>query len=165
MAAHIFDPESISAARLHVRAAYTNPERLEAHLQSGVRLGLLAPVPTGGYHLTERGHAGVAHLIQTAYEAMSPLQPLPEPDMGRLVDLLYPLVSASLAAQSRQARPACAWRGVMIPARVRRSWCVLTNISATSMPIATTRGLRRGLPWASTHRPGTCSACFGAWGR
>ncbi len=98
MAAHIFEPEAITAARLHVRAAYTNPERLEAHLQSGVGLGLLAPEPSGGYRLTERGHAGVARLIQTAYAAMAPLQPLPEPEMGRLVDLLYRLVMSSLAA-------------------------------------------------------------------
>jgi hypothetical protein len=98
MAARIFEPEPISAARLHRRAAYTNPALLEERLAKGVQLGLLAPAGTGEYHLTHTGHAAVTQLIDAAYAAMGPLRPLPETDLSRLLALLRRLVEASLAA-------------------------------------------------------------------
>jgi len=98
MAAKIFEPDPISAARLHVRAAYTHPALLEARLAQGVQLGLLAPAGKGEYHLTNAGHAAVRQLIDTAYAAMAPLHPLPDADLERLLTLLRRLVEASLAA-------------------------------------------------------------------
>lgn len=98
MAARIFEPEPVSARMLHVRAAYTSPARLEANLGKGARLGLLEPGAAGEYRLTPAGQAGVEDLIQTAWDAMNRLQPLPEPDLLRLADLLQRLSDACLAA-------------------------------------------------------------------
>ncbi|MGC8781059.1 MAG: hypothetical protein ACP5UQ_09360, partial [Anaerolineae bacterium] len=98
MAARIFEPDPVSAARLNVRAAYTNPALLQARLEKGVQLGLLAPAGPAEYHLTNAGHAAVQHLIEAAYAAMAPLQPLPPADLDRLLALLWRLVEASLAA-------------------------------------------------------------------
>ncbi len=101
MAARIFEPYPVSAARLQVRAAYTAPASLEEDLATGVRLGLLEPageIDPGEYHLTERGHRGVRCLIGTAYAAMALLHPLPDPDIERLDALAFRLVEASLAA-------------------------------------------------------------------
>jgi len=98
MAARIFEPDPISAARLSVRAAYTNPALHQARLQQGVQLGLLTPAGPGEYHLTNAGHAAVQSLIAAAYAAMAPLQPLPPADLDRLLALLRRLVEASLAA-------------------------------------------------------------------
>ena len=98
MAAKIFEPDPVSAARLHVRAAYTNPALLEEGLAQGVQLGLLAPAGQGEYHLTNAGHAAVRQLIDAAYAAMAPLHPLPDADLERLLTLLRRLVEASLAA-------------------------------------------------------------------
>ena len=98
MAARIFEPDPVSAARLNVRAAYTNPALLQARLEKGVQLGLLAPAGPGEYHLTNAGHAAVQRLIEAAYAAMAPLQPLPAADLDRLLALLRRLVEASLAA-------------------------------------------------------------------
>lgn len=98
MAARIFEPDPISAARLSVRAAYTNPALHQARLEQGVQLGLLAPAGPGEYHLTNAGHAAVQSLIAAAYAAMAPLQPLPAADLERLLALLRRLVEASLAA-------------------------------------------------------------------
>ena len=98
MAARIFEPDPVSAARLGVRAAYTNPALLQARLEQGVELGLLTPTGPGEYHLTNAGHAAVQDLIAAAYAAMAPLQPLPAADLDRLLALLRRLVEASLAA-------------------------------------------------------------------
>jgi len=98
MAAKIFEPDPVSAARLSVRAAYTNPALQEERLAQGVTLGLLAPAGQGEYHLTNAGHAAVRKLIDTAYAAMAPRHPLPDVDLERLLDLLRRLVEASLAA-------------------------------------------------------------------
>jgi len=98
MAARIFEPDPVSAARLQRRSTYTSLSKLEDHLAKGVHLGLLAPVAPGEYRLTQAGHAAVRHLIDTAYAAMTPLHPLPEADLARLADLLHRLVQASLAA-------------------------------------------------------------------
>ncbi len=98
MAAKIFEPDPVSAARLSVRAAYTNPALQEERLAQGVTLGLLAPAGQGEYHLTNAGHDAVRQLIDAAYAAMAPLQPLPDADLARLLDLLRRLVEASLAA-------------------------------------------------------------------
>jgi DNA-binding MarR family transcriptional regulator len=96
MAAFIFEPEPISAQRLATRSAYTAPARLEAYLQTGVRLGLLEPMNGNGYRLTAAGRRGVQQLIDTAYAAMAPLRPVPEEQVVRLLALLYRLVQASL---------------------------------------------------------------------
>lgn len=98
MAARIFEPDPVSAARLGVRAAYTNPALLQARLEQGVQLGLLTPTGPGEYHLTNAGHAAVQGLIAAAYAAMASLQPLPAADLDRLLALLRRLVEASLAA-------------------------------------------------------------------
>jgi hypothetical protein len=99
MAAHIFEPLPVSVPRLRVRAVFTSPARLSQCLATGERLGLLSPAGTPGeFWLTEHGHAAVKRLIETAYHAMLPLEPLPEADLARLVELLYGLVMASLAA-------------------------------------------------------------------
>ncbi len=104
MAARIFEPDPVSAASLHVRAAYRSPDQLAAALAQGVRLGLLASDDAGQYRLTPAGHAGVRHLIEAAYAAMAPLQPLPEADLLHLAGLLRRLVEASLAAPEPPAR-------------------------------------------------------------
>ena len=101
MAARIFEPYPVSAARLQIRAAYAAPASFDDHLAKGVRLGLLEPAggtKGGEYHLTERGHRAIRQLIDTAYAAMIPLHPLPDADVERLDALLYRLVRASLAA-------------------------------------------------------------------
>lgn len=98
MAARIFEPDPVSATRLGVRAAYTNPALLQARLEQGVELGLLTPTGPGEYHLTNAGHAAVQDLIAAAYAAMTPLQPLPAADLDRLLALLRRLVEACLAA-------------------------------------------------------------------
>ncbi len=98
MAARIFEPDPVSAARLGVRAAYTSPALQEARLEQGVRLGLLTPIGKGEYHLTNAGHAAVQRLIEAAYTAMAPLQPLPPADLAALLALLRRRVEASLAA-------------------------------------------------------------------
>jgi hypothetical protein len=98
MAAHVFEPEPISASRLHVRSAYTAPRKLEAALEKGATLGLLKPCAPGEYQLTPTGRAGVQRLIDTARGVMGQLQPLPDEDLLRLAGLLQRLVEASLAA-------------------------------------------------------------------
>jgi hypothetical protein len=98
MAAKIFEPDPVSAARLHVRAAYTDPALQEERLGKGVRLGLLSHAGGGDYYLTNLGHAAVRQLIAAAYAAMTPLQPLPPAGLERLLALLRRLVEASLAA-------------------------------------------------------------------
>ncbi len=98
MAAHIFEPDPISAARLGKRSAYTSPSTLDGYLANGASRGLLRPIGPGEYRLTEDGVAGVQHLIQAAYAAMTPYRPLPEEDLERLAGLLYRLVQASLTA-------------------------------------------------------------------
>jgi len=97
MAAYLFEPDPVSARRLHVRSAYTAPARLEAYLAKGVHLGLLEPVGAGEYRLTEAGRTGVERLIETAYAAMASLRPLPQGDLRRLAGLLGRLVEANLA--------------------------------------------------------------------
>ena len=98
MAASIFEPDPVSAARLCVRAAYTNPELLEQRLQTGIRLGLLMPSGNAEYRLTVSGHDAVRRLIAAAYGAIRDLMPLAEPEMQVLLALLRRLVEASLAA-------------------------------------------------------------------
>ena len=98
MAARIFEPDPVSAERLHVRSAYTAPRTLEASLDKGRQHGLLELTGPGEYHLTEAGRAGVEHLIQTAWSAMSALQPLPQADLLRLAALLAQVDDACLAA-------------------------------------------------------------------
>ncbi len=104
MAARVFEPDPVSAASLHVRAAYLSPDQLAAALAQGARLGLLAPGDAGEYRLTAAGHAGVRRLIESAYAVMAPLRPLPEADLLRLAGLLRRLVEASLAAPEPPAR-------------------------------------------------------------
>ncbi len=96
-AAYLFEPEPVSARRLHMRSAYTAPARLEAYLVKGVHLGLLEPIGGGEYRLTEAGRAGVEHNIEAAYAAMASLRPLPESELKRLASLLGRLVEANLA--------------------------------------------------------------------
>ena len=67
-------------------------------MAQGVQLGLLAPAGQGEFHLTNAGHAAVRKLIDTAYAAMTPLHPLPDAELERLLDLLRRVVEASLAA-------------------------------------------------------------------
>jgi hypothetical protein len=98
MAAHIFEPDPVSAARLGRRSAYTASSALDAYLAKGERLGLLRPVGPGEYRLTDAGHVAVRGLINAAYAAMAPYRPLPEDDLERLAGLVYRLVQASLAA-------------------------------------------------------------------
>lgn len=98
MAAKIFEPEPVSAARLHVRAAYTNPDLLDRRLQSGVELGLLAPEGEGTYRLTQAGHEAVERLIAAAYGAVANLEPLPDAELDELLGLLRRLVYACLTA-------------------------------------------------------------------
>jgi hypothetical protein len=98
MAARIFEPEPISAARLNVRSAYTAPSKLAAALEKGAALGLLEERGPGEYGLTQAGRAGVQRLIDTAREVMSGLRPLPEDDLLRLAGLLQRIVEASLIA-------------------------------------------------------------------
>jgi hypothetical protein len=88
----------VSARNLGVRSAYTAPAKLEASLQKGTALGLLEPLGEGNYLLTAAGRAGVQQLIETAYAAMVPLQPLPHEDLLRLAQLLQKVVEAALAA-------------------------------------------------------------------
>ncbi len=98
MAAKIFEPDPVSVARLHARAAYTNPALLDERLRTGVKLGLLKAGRPGEYWLTTTGHATVRRLIAAAYGAMAHLQPLGDEEMQRLLELLRRLVEASLAA-------------------------------------------------------------------
>jgi DNA-binding MarR family transcriptional regulator len=98
MAARIFEPDPVSAPRLHLRAAYTSPARLQEYLIKGVDLGLLEPVGAGEYRLTERGHAAIRRLIETAYGAMASLRPMDDDAAQRLVALLYHMIQAILAA-------------------------------------------------------------------
>ncbi len=98
MAAKIFEPDPVSAARLNVRAAYTTPELLDQRLRTGVKLGLLKAERPGEYWLTAAGHATVRRLIAAAYGAMAHLQPVGDADMQRLLGLLRRLVEASLTA-------------------------------------------------------------------
>jgi hypothetical protein len=107
MAARIFEPYPVSAARLQVRAAYTAPACFDDDLAKGVHLGLLEPAggtKAGEYHLTEEGHRAIRRLIDTAYAAMIPLHPLPDADLERLDTLLYRLVRAGLAAPEPPAK-------------------------------------------------------------
>lgn len=106
MAARVFEPEPVSAQRLHVRSAYTSLARLEASLARGEHLGLLERADAGAApkgdgserRLTRAGRSGVQRLIEAAYAAMAPLRPLPEADLLRLAGLLQRLVEANLAA-------------------------------------------------------------------
>jgi hypothetical protein len=98
MAARIFEPEPVSAERLHVRSAYTAPAQLEASLAKGAGLGLLEPKGQGDYCLTAAGHAAVERLIRTARAAMAGLRPLAGDDLLRLASLLRRVVDASLDA-------------------------------------------------------------------
>ncbi len=98
MAAHIFEPYPVSVERLHVRSAYTSLARLAEHLEQGVSLGLLERAGGGEYWLSAKGHTAVRRLIEAAYAAMAPLQPLPEEELVCLADLLQRLVLASLYA-------------------------------------------------------------------
>jgi hypothetical protein len=98
MAAHIFEPEPVSAQRLQVRSAYTSLERLDEYLAQGATMGLLEPSARGEYRLSPAGHAAVKQLIKAAYDAMAPLRPLPVEDLDCLAGLLQRLVLASMAA-------------------------------------------------------------------
>jgi hypothetical protein len=104
MAARIFEPETVSTRRLHVRAAYTAPAKLEAALERGAALGLLEPVGAEEYRLTAAGRAGVERIIQTAYAVLAALRPLPEGELQRLAGLLQRVVEASLAAPEPPAK-------------------------------------------------------------
>ncbi len=98
MAAHVFEPDPVSAARLQRRSAYTSIMKLEQHLMQGVRLELLEPTGAGEYRLTADGRAGVKQLIDTAYAAMTPLHPIQDDQLERLVGFLQRIEEASLAA-------------------------------------------------------------------
>ncbi len=108
MAAKIFEPDPVSAARLHVRAAYTNPALQDERLAQGVKLGLLTPAGKGEYHLTNTGHAAVRQLIDAAYAAMAPLHPLLDADLAAPADA----AASACGSQPGSARAA----GEVVPA-------------------------------------------------
>jgi hypothetical protein len=98
MAARIFEPEPISVERLSRRSNYTSPALLESHLQRGLSLSLLETQDGKDYVLTPIGKAAVRTLIDTAYAAMTPLQPLAATELERFAALLSRLVESCLAA-------------------------------------------------------------------
>ncbi len=93
----VFEPDPISADRLHVRAVYTSPTVSEERLANAARLGSLAAVSAGEYRLTEAGHKAVQHVLRAADISMAALTPMPANDLERLAALLLRIVEASLA--------------------------------------------------------------------
>lgn len=97
-----FDPATVTAAKLHIRGAYT-AEALFAHrLQQAAQLGLVqeAEDQAGAYRLTSHGREAADMIIQAAYDCMRQLQPLPDEELEQLAGLLYRLVDACLKAPS-----------------------------------------------------------------
>ena len=156
MAAKIFEPDPVSAARLHVRAAYTNPALQEARLAKGVKLGLLTPAGKGEYHLTNTGHAAVRQLIDAAYAAMAPLHPL--------LDARYRAPAAAAASargsQSGSARAAGEVVSAHCPALRSRRPC---RDDAATRPVPERPGTPIGTMLISPH--GSRSASPGRSGR
>ncbi len=102
LAVYSFDPEPVSAEKLRKRGAYTAESLYARRLSEAAQLGLLEEVErqTGEYRLTPRGHEAAKSIIEAAYERMRELQPLPEPELQQLADLLYRVVDACLKAPS-----------------------------------------------------------------
>ncbi len=97
-----FDPATVTAAKLHIRGAYT-AEALFAHrLQQAAQLGLVqeAEDQAGAYRLTSHGREAADMIIQAAYDCMRQLQPLPDEELEQLAGLLYRLVDVCLKAPS-----------------------------------------------------------------
>ncbi len=100
LAALMFDPEPISAARLRVRNPYTSARRFEERLEKAAEQGFLAPLgrASGEFLLTAQGRRAADCTLDAAYTALATLQPLPPADLESLADILHRLVMASLDA-------------------------------------------------------------------
>lgn len=94
LAAPGFEPAPISAELLAVRGPYTSVSLNAERLAEAARLGMLRPVGSGEYFLTEAGRAAAKRIFQAAYDAMAVLQPLPSADLERLAGLLHRVVAA-----------------------------------------------------------------------
>lgn len=101
----MFDPESVSAAKLLVRVPFYAPHIYENRLKKLTEFGYLkasAPVADGGayprfeYNLTESGRMTIQWIIQAADVAMQALHPLSLEDLEHLAGLLQRTVLASL---------------------------------------------------------------------
>ncbi|GAP09271.1 hypothetical protein BECAL_00412 [Bellilinea caldifistulae] len=95
-----FDPEPVTAEKIHLRGAYTAVSLFSQRLREAAGLGLMEEVENaeGAYRLTPSGREAAAKIIQAAYECMSGLQPLPRSEMEQLAALLHRLVDACLKA-------------------------------------------------------------------
>ncbi len=95
--AQLMAPQAVSASRLSALNPYVNPWTYEAGLQHLVSLGLLAPAAEGAYTVTSAGQSALTSILYAIYDCLRELVPAGEA-AHRLVDLLQPLVSASLLA-------------------------------------------------------------------
>ncbi len=95
-----FDPEPVTAEKIHIKGAYTAISLFSQRLREAAGLGLMEEVENaeGAYRLTPSGREAAAKIIQSAYECMRELQPLPHPEMEQLAALLHRLVDACLKA-------------------------------------------------------------------
>ncbi len=94
----LFEPDPISAARLHVRGPYTADHSYDARLARLAGHGMLVSAAEKAYRLTDTGRDMVERIIGTAYSVMDELEPLPAADSERLALLLGRLVDAVMAA-------------------------------------------------------------------
>ncbi len=97
-----FDPEAVTAAKLHIRAAYTAETLYSRRLNEAAGLGLVEEVKNqpGVFRLTPYGREAADKIIQAAFDCMRQLQPLPAEELEGLAALLYRLVDACLKAPS-----------------------------------------------------------------
>lgn len=98
LAAMTFAPEPLTTARLRIRFPYTAPAFYDKHLAQAAQGGYLRQAAPGEYHLTQKGALAAEQVIQTAYQVMAELEPLPQSDLERLEGFLKRLVQACLEA-------------------------------------------------------------------
>lgn len=97
-----FEPQAVTAQKMHVRGAYTAEALFARRLQEAAQLGLVQEEENqaGAYRLTPYGREAAVKIIQAAYDCMRQLQPLPATELEQLAGLLYRLVDACLKAPS-----------------------------------------------------------------
>ena len=100
LAALMFEPEPISAARLRERSPYTSARLINERLVKAARQGFLTPIGEAEteYRLTQTGKLAAERVIGAAYEEMGTLQPIELTEMEHLASLLHRLVMACLSA-------------------------------------------------------------------
>ncbi len=87
-----FDPEPVSNEILQKRIPY---QAYSTRLEEAVNLGLLMPLGSGLYRLTEKGQMIGQQIILAAYARMEYLEPMRTSDLHYLTVLLRQLVKAS----------------------------------------------------------------------